>query len=273
MGAALDESGPLPLVILSAGDSEAKIALFGACVTSYTKAGSETLAHRLDSVMDGSKPISGGIPFCFPQFGPGALQQHGFARNVHWTLASLTDGAEPSATLELTQGEYTLGMWPHAFACTYTVTLKPDRLATEFRVHNPGDAPFEFTAALHSYLSASSVGAVTVVGGFAGKQYLDKLEGAVKTAPTSELTIGAAIDAVYEGVTGDVQLLDPGLGRQLTVSSGGGWRDTVVWNPYGNEAMGYDAFVCVESACALEPVGLAPGAEWVGTMEIVPSEL
>ena len=26
-----------------------------------------------------------------------------------------------------------------------------------------------------------------------------------------------------------------------------GWVDTVVWNPYGKEKMGYDTFVCVES--------------------------
>lgn len=30
--------------------------------------------------MDGSKPISGGVPHCFPQFGPGEIQQHGFLR-------------------------------------------------------------------------------------------------------------------------------------------------------------------------------------------------
>ena len=41
---------------------------------------------RPDAKMDGSKPISGGIPHCFPQFGPGAIQQHGFARNETWEV-------------------------------------------------------------------------------------------------------------------------------------------------------------------------------------------
>lgn len=27
-----------------------------------------------------------------------------------------------------------------------------------------------------------------------------------------------------------------------------GWEDTILWNPYGSEAMGYNNFVCVESA-------------------------
>lgn len=26
-----------------------------------------------------------------------------------------------------------------------------------------------------------------------------------------------------------------------------GWEDTVIWSPYGNEGMGYNNFVCVES--------------------------
>lgn len=42
-----------------------------------------------------SKPISGGIPHCFPQFGPGELQQHGFARNLSWTIASTSADLQP----------------------------------------------------------------------------------------------------------------------------------------------------------------------------------
>ena len=61
---------------------------------------------RPDAKLDGSKPISGGIPFCFPQFGPGEIQQHGFARNVDWAIASKADGAEPSIVYELTPSDY-----------------------------------------------------------------------------------------------------------------------------------------------------------------------
>ena len=60
---------------------------------------------RPDAKLDGSKPISGGIPFCFPQFGPGEIQQHGFARNVDWTIASTSDGAEPSVVYTLAPSE------------------------------------------------------------------------------------------------------------------------------------------------------------------------
>jgi hypothetical protein len=57
-------------------------------------------------------------------------------------------------------------------------------------------------------------------------------------APSSTIRVEAATDAVYRGVSGDVTLTDAGTergapARQLTVRAGGGWRDTVIWNPFG----------------------------------------
>jgi glucose-6-phosphate 1-epimerase len=62
--------------------------LHGGCVTSY-KAPHEVLAVRKDAAFDGSKPIAAGLQICWPQFGPGAIQQHGFARNLPWEVRCL----------------------------------------------------------------------------------------------------------------------------------------------------------------------------------------
>lgn len=276
MAAALTKADPLPFVELeNAGGDTAKIFPFGACVTSYVKDGHDALRVRPDAAMDGSKPISGGIPFCFPQFGPGKIQQHGFARNVDWTIAELKDGAEPSVKFTLCDSDYTREMWPHAFECEYTVTLAADRLATDFRVKNVGDAPFDFTAALHSYFACEGIREVEIKGAFDGATFLDKMQ-----SPPAEtkfagdvLKIEGETDSVFKGVSGEVELRDCGGGRKLGICSEGGWADTVVWNPFGNEGMGYDGFVCVESAKALEAVTLQPGAEWDATMALSPSAL
>ncbi|KAF9626114.1 hypothetical protein IFM89_030961 [Coptis chinensis] len=70
-------NGKLPKVVLSFVDgSEAEIYLFGDCVTSWKVAnGKDLLFVRPNAIFDGKKPISGGIPHCFPQFGPGAIKQ------------------------------------------------------------------------------------------------------------------------------------------------------------------------------------------------------
>ena len=51
-----------------------------------------------------------------------------------------------------------------------------------------------------------------------------------------------------------------------------GYEDTVVWNPYGNEAMGYDNFVCVESV-KFDPVTLEGGSSWTGEMALQAGDL
>jgi glucose-6-phosphate 1-epimerase len=96
-----------------------QIYLFGATVASWKQAsGDEVLYVRPDAVFDKSKPISGGIPHCFPQFGPGKMQQHGFARNLDWDVGASAadpnpDELDPYVELVLTDNDYTRAMFPY----------------------------------------------------------------------------------------------------------------------------------------------------------------
>ena len=50
------------------------------------------------------------------QFGPGAMQQHGFARNLEWEISSTSadlqpDERDPEVELVLTDNDYTRAMW------------------------------------------------------------------------------------------------------------------------------------------------------------------
>uniref|UniRef100_A0A7S1IVC1 Glucose-6-phosphate 1-epimerase n=2 Tax=Eutreptiella gymnastica TaxID=73025 RepID=A0A7S1IVC1_9EUGL len=82
------------------------------------------------------------------------------------------------------------------------------------------------------------------------------------------ITIPEEYDRVYSGVN-DPVLIDSGKGKRLNIVNKSGWKDTVLWNPYGNTGMGYDNFVCVESV-AFDPVKLSGGQKWVGSMSLVP---
>lgn len=167
----IEGRGGLPTVVLKhACGASAEIVLFGACVTSWKQpSGDEILYIRPDAVFDGSKPISGGIPLCFPQFGPGAIQQHGFARNLSWEVADTSadpqpDDRDPEVQLVLTDNDYTRKMWPHAFKVVYSITLHGDLLKTDMRVMNTGDSTFDFTGALHTYLEVDGVEKAKVMG-------------------------------------------------------------------------------------------------------------
>lgn len=66
------------------------------------------------------------------------MQQHGFARNVEWSVASTSadlapDEREPCLELMLQPNEYTKAMWPHDFKVVYAVTLHGTQLQTDYR--------------------------------------------------------------------------------------------------------------------------------------------
>ena len=252
--------------------AKSQIYLFGGVVTSYQdKDGTEFIAVRPDAMMDGSKPISGGLSHCWPQFGPGAIQQHGFARNVDWTVDSMSD---TSVSMTLEPNDYTKAIWDQPFKCTFTVTLQADQLDTKMLVENTGTEPWSFQAALHSYFTVSALDNLEIAGSWKGKEFLNKLVGENGETQTEErdvITITEEYDRVYTGVN-DPVLNDKGTQKSLSILNTAGWEDTVLWNPFGSEKMGYNNFVCVESV-KFSPLELAGGANWVGDMSLKPASL
>jgi glucose-6-phosphate 1-epimerase len=249
-----------------------EIYLYGGVVTSYCDGdGTEFIAVRPDAKMDGSKPISGGLSHCWPQFGPGEIQQHGFARNVMWTVDTMD---ATSVTLTLSPNDYTKAIWDKDFACKFTVKLDSDQLDTIMNVENTGSEEWSFQAALHSYFTVSELQNLEITGSFAGKEFLNKLAGdggEMQQETRDAITITEEYDRVYQGVN-DPTLNDKGTQKSLQVINEVGWEDTVLWNPYGNEGMGYNNFVCVESV-KFDPVALAGGATWTGKMSLKPAAL
>jgi len=254
--------------------ASSEIYLYGGVVTSYVDGdGTEFIAVRPDAKTDGSKPISGGLSHCWPQFGPGEIQQHGFARNVNWEVKSMTD---TSVELEMAPSDYTKEMWDKEFLCTFTVNLEDEQLSTKMLVENKGEDSFDFQAALHSYFTVSALENLEIKGSFEGKEFLNKLagedgKGEMQTETRSAITITEEYDRVYTGVN-DPVLNDSGTGKALSVLNTAGWEDTVLWNPYGDEGMGYNNFVCVESV-KFDSVTLDGGASWEGDMALKPSAL
>jgi len=270
----VEGKGGLPTAVLKHKcGATAKVTLFGACVTNWTQAsGDEVLYVRPDAVFDKSKPISGGIPHCFPQFGPGVMQQHGFARNLDWEVGSTSadlqpDEKDPEVELVLTESDYTLKMWPHKFKAVYAVTLHGETLKTDFRVINTGDKPFSFTAALHSYIEVLAVDKAKV-SGLKGLTYLDKSKDPKNPAKGTEsrelVTFGEGlVDSVYLEAPSTVEL-DVGTGAAVSIQASG-WEDVVVWNPHLTMKECYNNFVCVENAQVNKEIVVKPGESWRAT--------
>ena len=126
----------------------------------------EQLFVSKKSVFDGRKPIRGGIPFIFPQFGQwnygmNGPPYHGFARISKWALEK---GPErmPSGDIEaifsLSDSDFTYSMWQHHFKISYRIILREKELHLNIGVYNPSkDGSFDFNVMLHSYFKCPDV--------------------------------------------------------------------------------------------------------------------
>ncbi|MGB8149359.1 MAG: D-hexose-6-phosphate mutarotase [Azonexus sp.] len=257
--------------------SSAVVARLGGQVLSWlTPDGREHLFLSERAVFDGSAPIRGGMPICFPQFGGlGDLPKHGFARTREWSVAAQRCGDDYAlATLELVDDENTRALWPHAFRAEISVMLEVDRIDVEFCVENTGPAPFEFTGALHSYLRVTQVEDAALEG-LHGHDYLDAArDNRVVRETGTEIIVEGEVDRVYFDVRRP-QLLNAG-NLSLGIQSQG-FPDVVVWNPWvdlcaGLKDMppdGWRHMLCVEAAAVRKPVIVPAGEEWYGRQTLV----
>ncbi|CAA3026632.1 putative glucose-6-phosphate 1-epimerase [Olea europaea var. sylvestris] len=255
--------------LTSVHGSEAEIYLFGGCITSWKVASKDLLFVRPDAVFNGKKPISGGIPHCFPQFGPGAIQQHGFARNVNWSLVNSENvEGNPIVTLELKDSPYSRSMWDYSFLALYKVTLDKNAISTELRITNTDEKPFSFTTALHSYFRASASGAS--VTGLKGCKTLNKDPDPKNPVEGKEerdvVTFPGFVDCVYLDAPEELQL-NNGLGDKITIKNTN-WSDAVLWNPHLSMEACYKDFVCVENA-KIGQVQLEPNQSWTATQMLI----
>lgn len=250
-----------------------EINLYGATVTSWTVNDIELMFVSPKAKLDGSKAIRGGVPICFPSFGPWAKgPQHGFARTSKWevkTTEDLSDQEDQSVTLALTETT----AWDQKFELEYKVTLKKTNLVLTLKVNNTNDeatAPFEFTTAFHTYFKVPDVEKVSI-SGLKDLKYQDKtLDGIPTLTQEDELvTLAGWTDRVYLD-SGENQVIEGAANGGKIILKKTNLADTVVWNPWEKKAgeMGdlgsenWKGFVCVEAGQCVTPVSLASGESW-----------
>ncbi|MFW5840593.1 MAG: hypothetical protein ACOCZE_08440, partial [Planctomycetota bacterium] len=124
--------GGLAKLVLTGPGGSAEIYLHGAHVTSFVPAdGDEMLWLSGSSWFEKGKPIRGGVPICFPWFGPCEtnpdLPSHGFARLCQWSVESVVaEGDTVSATLGLDANECTRSYWDFDFQLRYRISVRGD---------------------------------------------------------------------------------------------------------------------------------------------------
>ncbi len=198
------------------------------------------------TLRDPTKNVRGGNPVLFPSPGKlendtyarGSMKQHGFARNLPWTVAATHEGGDARATLRLESSEGTREMFPWDFVAEYTYILRGLLLRIEQRFTNTGGEPMAFGAGFHPYfhVKQSEKGA-TRIG--------TKATRAFDNASKKEIEL-ERIDLTKHEV--DLHLLDHGAApctlesptSKIAVRGSPEFTHFVVWTLEGKD------FVCVE---------------------------
>ena len=268
-----DPASPLPRLDVATPHATAQIYAHGAQLTAWqpSHASAPVLWMSGHSLFRHDKPIRGGVPLCFPWFGPhpgdSSVPAHGFARVSPWTLCDAGQSADGAVSLTFQlEADNASPVWPHHFHADLRLTIG-STLRIDLDVHNVDTVPFTFEEALHTYLTVGSIEQVTVAG-LEGTAYLDKVAGGRDDRQNDQpIAFHGETDRVYLDTEAACVVHDPGLARRITIAKGGS-RSTVVWNPWIAKARSMPDFgddewrgmVCVETANVGEAaVTIRPG--------------
>ena len=247
------------------------IALLGGHVLEWTPVDQHPVLYvSPDTAYDPGKPIRGGIPVCWPWFGPReGLPGHGCVRTRLWTLnEASSDDQGTRVVLTFASDAETLTQWSHAFEVSITV-LMGATLDVSLHMRHLGNEPVEITGALHTYLSVGAIEQTTVLG-LAGTNYQDTIDHDQLKPQVGDVLFDREVDRVYQS-SAEVRVNDPEWKRDIVITKRGS-AATVVWNPWIDKSKrladlpdeDYHDFLCIEAANAgVDRIHLQPGGEHV----------
>ncbi|OLY83757.1 putative glucose-6-phosphate 1-epimerase [Smittium mucronatum] len=261
------------VVLMGATGSACVVHTHGATITSWISLGKERIFLSKQAIFNDVKAIRGGIPVVFPQFGPGKLPQHGFARVTRWEFLGHKDSVDGvQARFLLTENEKTVASpWPYKFRLVLTVFLGETDLKLSLNVENTDTREFDFTSLLHAYFRTNDING-TRLQGLAGIKYVDKVLGTRdEVNPEEPLVITGSTDRVYVDAPDSLALSFENESESLQLTKTG-FNDFVVWNPWIELAKGmsdfgdteYQEMLCVEAGSVDSPVVLPAGQHWEG---------
>jgi len=272
--------GDMPVIEISNDFAQASIALQGGHILSFQPKGeNELIWMSEDATFAVGKSLRGGVPICWPWFGPHAsdssLPGHGPARTVNWQpIASSTSAdGNTSICLEMQQNDPIQAVCGHPLQVQLHITVGKT-LKIDLETKNLGDTDFTLGQALHTYFNVSDVCNVHVEG-LEGCEYLDKVDGFSRKQQEGPVTISQETDRVYVNTGNQMRIVDAGMNRTIVIRNQGS-ASAIVWNPWLETAekmgdLGQDGYLhmlCVETANAVDDVvELAAGASYVMATE------
>lgn len=269
----------MQVIDIDTDQASASIALQGAHLMTWAPRDAQPIIWLSKAAkLAPGKSIRGGVPICWPWFGPHDLKPelpgHGFARTVPWDLrdVQMLQSGAIQLLFRIEQSDATRAQWPHASEAEMLMSIG-STLEMTLITRNNDSKPFTIGDALHTYFEVGDV-RETKVQGLDGCPYFDKVDGGQRKQQSGAVTIDQEVDRIYINSTADCVIEDPVLKRRIRIAKTGS-ASTVVWNPWIEKANkmgdlgdnGYLKMLCVESTnAASDVVSIPAGGEhrlWV----------
>lgn len=268
--------GGLPFIHVRNGKASALISIYAGQVLAYRPQGiqDDLLFLSKRAYYQAGKAIKGGVPICWPWFGPDpegrGRPAHGFMRNRMWDIVEVSTTPEDNTRIVLgsTDTEETQSIWSRSFVLRLEITIG-DTLNLELVTRNSGSQACTVTQAFHTYFSVGDI-RQTHVSGLENTRYIDKVDDNLEKNQTDPVTIDAEVDRIYQSVGSNLVIHDTARKRRIHITSKGN-RTAVVWNPWAKisadmadlEDDDYLRFICVETTnAATDRVHIQPGSEF-----------
>ncbi|MCQ8129207.1 D-hexose-6-phosphate mutarotase [Methylomonas rivi] len=268
--------GGMPMIKIGNASARALISLYGGQVLSFRPVAQteDVLFLSSQSAYAEGKAIRGGIPVCWPWFGPDpkGLQRpnHGFVRNHFWQLAKTeaVGDTETKVSLRFTESFKRENTWRQPFMLLLDISIGPS-LQLQLTTYNTGDQPFSITQAFHSYFRVGDIKRVKILG-LEDCDYFDKLEQGTQKIQKGVVSVTQEVDRVYVEAYKNLVIADPVLQRRIHINSPN-TSTAVVWNPWSKTskkmpdlaATDYRRFICVEAGnVAFDLIKVQPGSRF-----------
>lgn len=274
----LGKFGELDTLEISHEHCRASLSLFGGHLLSYrpSEDGRERLWVSPDSLKDGSKPIRGGIPICWPWFGNDAPKHvsdyatnntmpapsHGFARTQKWILDNIEINQE---YVQVSLSAAKLGQYGFSLDFEVSLSIKfGKKCSIQLNTHNKSSKATQFGCALHSYFAVKSINCASIVG--VNESYKDKTQNFAQFDCPKPYLISTETDRVHKKSDMNAeQSISIVTEEDETRIVNQGNNAVVIWNPWKEQAeklvdmeqSQYEKMLCVESA-VVEPITLNP---------------
>ena len=206
---------------------------------------------------ENGKATKGGIPICWPWFGPAATEGgpgHGFVRASQWDVLDTEQNQDGSTVVSLgIKTDTDTDFWPHACELRLEIRVGASLNITLITENNSAGS-ITISQAFHTYFKINDISNTSVTG-FDGKTYIDKVDGSKQKKQLGDITISELTDRVYLDSNGEIVINDKGNDRQIIITSEGS-STGIVWNPWVEQSsdMGdfgddeYKNMICVETA-------------------------